>query len=210
MWKMGPEGAEKNPPSPTEKVPDAGRPRVPVTLWLTKRTNKIPKKEASRAPAQDWAFPWESLLRGVGKTTRRVSETTPGLLDKVWPQNEKGKSKTRQKKHTKKTLAASRPKKRASEGASEQAQAPLVQGESQNHAGPRMAPREKRREAGRTAKMGETDKSGRKQKGKETSKNKCARRGVLLLPELCLKKKKTTTTKNLRKRERTQKKPNLT
>ena len=123
VWKMGPEGADKNAPSPTEKVPDAGRPRVPVTLWQTKYADKIPKKGASRAPAQDWAFPWESLLRGVGKTTRRVSETTPGLLEKVWPQNEKGKKKTRQKKN-KKTLAASRPKKRASEGASEQAQAP--------------------------------------------------------------------------------------
>ena len=206
--EKGPVWGHKKRPHPRRKGPGRSASVGPWPHWQQYMPTKSPKKGASRAPAQDWAFPWESLLRGVGKTTRRVSETTPGLLDKVWPQNEQGKRKTRQKKH-KKPLPPRVPRKGPREGASEQAQTPLVQGESQNRAGPRMAPREKRREAGRTAKTGETDKSGGKQKGKETSKNKCVRRGVLLLPELCLskrKKQKRRRRKNLRKRERTQKK----
>ena len=74
--KMGLKGQKKR-PLPRQKARDAVRPRVPVTLWQTKYAIKIPQKEASRAPAQEWAVPWESLLRGVGKTTRRVSETHP-------------------------------------------------------------------------------------------------------------------------------------
>ena len=108
--KKGLCGGTKNAPIPDKKALDAGRPWVPGPTG-NKICRQNPKKGASIAPAQDWAFPWESLLRGVGKTTRRVSETTPGLLDKVWPQNDKGKRKTKQKKH-KKTLAASRPQEK--------------------------------------------------------------------------------------------------
>ena len=35
---------QQNAPSPTEKVPDARRPRVPVTLWHTKKAIKNPKR----------------------------------------------------------------------------------------------------------------------------------------------------------------------
>ena len=74
--------------------------------------SKSPKRGRPIAPAQNWAVPWESLLRGVGKTTRRVSETTPGPSRKsvAAKQNTRGKRKSRQEK-PRKTLAASRPKR---------------------------------------------------------------------------------------------------
>ena len=37
-------------PPPTQKVPDAMRSRVPVTLWQTKCAVKIPKKGAANSP----------------------------------------------------------------------------------------------------------------------------------------------------------------
>ena len=42
--KKGPEGAEKTPP-PQTKALDAARPRVPVTLWLTKKPSKSQKRK---------------------------------------------------------------------------------------------------------------------------------------------------------------------
>ena len=74
VCEMGPEGATRA-PSPPKKVPDAARPRV---LWQTERSRKHPRKWRNSIHRPDWAFAWESLLRGVSKTTRRVSETTPG------------------------------------------------------------------------------------------------------------------------------------
>ena len=165
----------------------------------------MPTKSLKRgrpiAPAQKWAVPWESLLRGVGKTTLRVSETTPGLSRKsVAAKRKRGKRKTKQEKHTK-TLAASRPKKRPQK----------VQGESQKRPGPRMAPRKnaKKRDA-RPKRAEQTKAAGHKKK--KNQKNRCVCGGVLLLPELChLKEKnkqknKRRRRKNLRKGERAQKK----
>ena len=59
--KKGPEEAQKG-PLPDTKVP--GR-----SASGTQKSRQKPQKGASIAPAQDWAFPWESLLRGAGETT---------------------------------------------------------------------------------------------------------------------------------------------
>ena len=50
-------GAEKRPPPPTQKVPDAMRPRVPVTLWQTKYAVKIPKKGGVQSPRPRLGLP---------------------------------------------------------------------------------------------------------------------------------------------------------
>ena len=41
---------QKKRPLPRQKARDAVRPRVPVTLWLTKTAVKIPQKEGANPP----------------------------------------------------------------------------------------------------------------------------------------------------------------
>ena len=96
-------GHKKAPPPQQKRSLDAVRPRVPVTLWHTKMPTKSLKRGHLKPPAQDWAVPWESFLRGVGKSTRRVSETTPGPSRKgvAAQQNTRGK-KPRQEKEAQK------------------------------------------------------------------------------------------------------------
>ena len=104
--------------------------------------------------------------------------TGPPLLDRVKTtaakHNETGKKKNKARE-AQKTLAASRPKKKASEG-------------------PRRIPKtrgvqngtpKKRQEAGRTAKTGK-NKRGGTQKQKRKQQNKCVWGCALLLPELSL------------------------
>ena len=47
--KTGLRGQKKR-PLPRQKARDAARPRVPVTLWLTKTAVKIPQKEGANPP----------------------------------------------------------------------------------------------------------------------------------------------------------------
>ena len=129
----------------------------------TKDADKIPKKgAANNAPAQKWAIPWESLLRGVGKTTLRVSETTPGHSRKcVAAKRKKGNKKNKNKRSTGKPLPPRVPRKRPQK---------LYQGESQKRPGPRMAPRKnaKKRDA-RPKRAKQTNAAGHK-KEKEPEK----------------------------------------
>ena len=134
-----------------------------MTLWQTKYADKIPKNGASIAPALNRAVPWESLLRGVGKTTRRVSETTPGPSRKSVAAKQNTRGKLRKTSHKKRgnTPAASRPRKGASEPAP---------GESQKRAGPRMAPRQTtKKQDARPKRAKQAKAAGRKQR-KGTSK----------------------------------------
>ena len=116
-------GQKKTPPIPDKKALDAARPRVPATLWQTKYAVKIPKKGATNSPPpKTGPSPGSHSSEGWVRLPPGQRDH-PRLSRKSVAAKHKGKKKTRQKKH-KKTLAASRPKKRASEGASEQAQAP--------------------------------------------------------------------------------------
>ena len=203
------EGARKRPP-PLTKRPWTPCVRGSLALLATKDADKIPNKGAANMrPPKNGRSPWPSLGRGAGETTAGLVRPPPVILEKVWPQNKRGKRKTKQEQHTK-TLAASRPKKRPQK----------VQGESQKRPGPRMAPRKnaKKRDA-RPKRAEQTQAAGHKKEKKP--ENKCVCGGVLLLPELYLLKKKNKNKnrkrrrrrrrrKNQRKRERTQKKPDLT
>ena len=140
----------------------------------------------------------------MGKTTLRVSETTPDHSRKSVAAKQKGNKKTRQEKQ-RKTPAASRPKKKGLRTSTRRI--PKTPG-AQN------ATPEKRQE-GRTAKTGKTDKRGGTQKRKGASKTSvCAGVGggsCYYLIYVSLKKKKNKNgkrrrRKNLRKRERTPKK----
>ena len=155
-----------------------------------------PQKEGTNPPPSR-GFPWPSLGRGAGEIpfTHFGEITYSGFLDKVWPHN-----KTKGEKKNKAREAQQNPCRLASQERGlrrgERAQAPrripktrgAQNGTPKNH-----------QEAGRTAKMGETDKNGGTQK-KRNQQNKCVCGGVLLLPDLYLFKKKqkpktTTTTK---------------
>ena len=77
----------------------------------------------------------------------------------------------------------------------------LVQGESQKRAGPRMGPRENHREAGRTAKTGETDKSGGTQKRKRNKQTSACAGVSCDYLVFCLSK---TNKKQKRRRRKTE------
>ena len=112
--KKGRRGPIKS-PLPRQKALDAVRPRVPVTLWLSKSRQK-PRKGGDQPSALE-ALPSPSLGQGAGEITRCPlrRDHLLGLKKCVAArQNRRGKITTRQEKHTK-TPAASRPRKRASE-----------------------------------------------------------------------------------------------
>ena len=91
------EGARKRPP-PHTKRPWTPCVRGSLAPQATKDADKNPKQGGGQyAPAQKWAVPWESLLRGVGKTTLRVSETTPGHSRESVAAKQKGKKKSKTK-----------------------------------------------------------------------------------------------------------------
>ena len=95
-------GGTKKAPIPDKKALDAARPWVPGPTGY-KRCRQNPTKGGGQyAPAQRRS-PWPSLGRGAGEIsfTHFGVITYSGFLDKVWPQNEKGKRKTRQKKRKK-------------------------------------------------------------------------------------------------------------
>ena len=190
-------GHAKKPPSQTEKALDAGRPWVPGPTG-NKICRQNPTKRGVHSPAQR-RTPWPSLGRGAGETTfTGLVRPPPVILEKVWPQNKRGKEK-QNKRNTRKPLPPRVPRKRPQK----------VQGESQKRPGPRMAPRKnaKKRDA-RPKRAEQTKAAGHKKK--KNQKNRCVCGGVLLLPELCLlkkrknkKKPKTTTTTKKPKEERT-------
>ena len=186
------EGARKRPPPHTER-PWTPCVRGSLAPQATKDADKIPKKGGGQyAPAQKWAVPWESLLRGVGKTTLRVSETTPGLSRKsVAAKRKRGKRKTKQEKHTK-TLAASRPKKRPQK----------VQGESQKRPGPRMAPRKNAKKRDARPKRAEQTKAAGHKKEKEPERQVRVKGCPVTTWSISL-KKKTQNQKRRRRRQKT-------
>ena len=143
----------------------------------------------------------------MGKSTRRVSETTPGPSRKgvAAQQNTRGKQKNKAREAQENPCRLASQEKRPQK----------VQGESQNRAGPRMAPRKntKKRDA-RPKRAEQTKAAGHKKK--KNQKNRCVCGGVLLLPDLCLSNEKNTQKqkrrrrKNQRTRDRPQKTPDLT
>ena len=148
------------------------RPWVPVTHWLTKQPSKSHKRRGPTLRPRG-ASPGPHSGEGLVRSPYPTSVRSPTRASRQSVAAERKGEKKNKAEEAHKTLAASRPKKRASEGASEEAQAPLVQGESQNRPGPRMAPRKKRQEAGHTAKTGGTEKSGGTQKRKREQQNRC-------------------------------------
>ena len=210
VWKRACEGARRNAPSPWQKRPWTQC--VRGSLWPSGSQTRPSKTQKRRGPtlrargapltltrARGWArspscpLRWDHLL-GHEKVCGRRTNTKGG------------KRNTRQEKHGK-PLPPRVPRKRPQK----------VQGESQKRPGPRMAPREKRQEAGRTAKTGETDRNAaghKKEKREQAKQGACA--GVscdylIFISEKRKKKQKNgVDEKNQRKRERTRKKPDLT
>ena len=134
--KKGLRGQTKR-PLPNKKALDAVRPRVPVTLCQTEKGNQIPKQEGTNPPPSE-GLPL-ALARARGRDIERpgpaVGRAIGGPSSKTCEAaKQKGKTKNQGREATKHPLP----------------------GESQKRAGPRMAHRRKRQEAGRTAKKGET------------------------------------------------------
>ena len=124
---------------------------------------KSPKRGHLKPPPKTGRLPLGVTLRGVGKSTRRVSETTSGPSRKgvAAQRNTRGKRK-QGKRSTGKPLAASRPKKKASEGSRRIPKTHGAQnGTPKNH-----------QEEGRTAKTGETKKR-RDTNKKRNQQNQC-------------------------------------
>ena len=205
--KKGLRGGRKNAPSPDKKALDAVRPRVPVTFWLT---NKPPKTQKRRGPTLRARGAPLALTRaaesGQGRARSPVAhfgEITYSGVKKCSRKTKGEKEKQGQEKH-KKTLAASRPKKKASEGPRR------IQ---KTHGAQKGTPRKNaEKQDARPKRAKQKSAAGHKQEKKPEKQVRV--RGVLLLPDLCLLKKKPKgrrrRQKNLRKRERTQKKPDLT
>ena len=91
-----------------KKKPGAGKNKNVRVKNGTRGGRKVPRPQHKRSRTRcvrGWAFPWESLLRGVGKTT--LSPTSVRLPTRasrnVWPQNktewEKKKPSTRSTEH---------------------------------------------------------------------------------------------------------------
>ena len=115
---------------------------------------KSPKRGRPICPRPKMGTPWPSLGRGAGETTAGLVRPPPVILEKVWPQNRRGKEK-QNKSNTRKPLPPGVPRKRPQK----------VQGESQNRPGPRMAPRQnaKKRDA-RPKRAEQTKAAGHKKK----------------------------------------------
>ena len=172
---------------------------------LVDKCRQNPRKGGtpSKVPPQDRAVPWESLLRGVGKTTRRVSETTPCPSRKgvAAQQNTRGKRK-QGKRSTGKPLPPRAPRK---EGLRTSTRRIPKTRRAQNGT-PENA---KKRDAQR--KRANTNAAGHK-KRKRTSKTSACE-GVSCYYLICIfpkKGDKRRRRKNQRKRERNQKTPDLT
>ena len=107
--KKGLCGGTKN-PHPRQKALDAGRPWVPGPTG-NKICRQNPTKRGVHSPAQK-RTPWPSLGRGAGEIpfTHFGEITYSGFLDKVWPQNKRGKEK-QNKSNTRKPLPPRVPRK---------------------------------------------------------------------------------------------------
>ena len=156
--KTGLRGQKKR-PLPRQKARDAMRPKVPVILWQTKYAVKIPKKGASRAPAQNWAVPGSHSSEGWVRLPAGLVRPPPVFLENAWPQNKRGKRK-QGKRSTGKPLPPSVPRKGPRNKHQEN---------PKNARGPEWHP-EKRQEAGRTAKTGkQTRRDTKKKRNQQTS-----------------------------------------
>ena len=141
--------------------------------------------------------PWPSLGRGAGETTAGLVRPPPVILEKVWPQNKRGKEK-QNKSNTRRPLPPRVPRK----GLRRSKENP------KNARGPEWHP-------GKTPRSGTHGQNGRKRQKRRDTKRKKTRKtgacaGVSCYYLNIVSKKKPTSAKNLRKRERTQKKPDLT
>ena len=195
---------QKKRPLPVQKGPGRSASEGPCDPLAHKQAVKNPEKEGTNPPRSRRSPGPHSGQGRARSPVAHFGEITYSGLKGVWPQNkQKGGKEHKDKRSTGKPLPPRVPRKRPQK----------VQGESQKRAGPRMAPREKRQETGRTAKTGKTDKSGGTQTRKKPEKQVRVR-GVLLLPDLCLSKKKnktkTTTTTKKPKEERTNPEKNQT
>ena len=121
--KKGLRGGRKKHPHPRQKGPGRRASEGPCDPLAHKKGRQNPTEGGDQPSALDRAIPRPSLGRGGGRDHPRPASARsrggPSRKSVAAKQNKtKGKKKTRQEKH-RKTLAASRPKKRASEGASE-------------------------------------------------------------------------------------------
>ena len=164
-----------------------------------------PRRGGGQPSALDRASPGPHLGEGAGAITRgrppRDHGAGPSRKSVAAKQNRRGKRKTRQEKH-RKTLAASRPKKRASEGASELKPHKFKEN-PKNARGPEWHPEKNAKK--QNARPKRAKQKARRDTKREKEKPTGACGGVLLLPDLYLlkKRRKTTSTKKKPKEERT-------
>ena len=144
-----------------------------MTLWLTNKPSKNPEKEGTNPPrSRRSPGPHSGQGRARSPVAHFGEITYSGLKSVAAKQKGKKKNKARE---ARKTLAASRPKKKASEGPR---RIPKTRGAQKGT--PRKTPRSRTHgQKGRNKKRGGTQKEKR-------NKQKSACGGVLLLPDLCL------------------------
>ena len=174
--EKGPVRGQIKCPLPGQKALDAVRPRVPVTLWLT---NKPPKTQKRRGPTLRARGAPLALTRARGGRDHPLptSARSPTRAENVCGRKTEQKGKKKHKaREAPKTLAASRPKEKASEGPR---RIPKTRG-AQNGT-PRKPPR-----SGTHGQNGRNNKRGGTQKRENEKAKQVLVRGVLLLPDLCL------------------------
>ena len=118
--EKGPVRGRRKSPLPRQKGPGRWASKGPCDPLADKICRHNPTKGGVHSPHARRRSSWPSLGRGAGETpfTHFGDITYSGFLDKAWPQDKtKGEKEKPSKRST--APAASRPKKRASEGASE-------------------------------------------------------------------------------------------
>ena len=172
-----------------------------MTLWQTKKMQSPSRKKRGPTLRPRGAPPGPHSGEGLGRPPQPTSARSPIRASRkrvAAKQNSRGKTKTKHKKHGN-TLAASRPKKGPRKGASE-LKTRKFQENPKNARFPEWRPETPKNRTPKRA-ISQTRRDKKKDKTKTG-----ARGGVLLLPDLSLlKKTKATSTKNLKRRERTQK-----
>ena len=143
-------------PHPRQKALDAGRPWVPGPTG-NKICRQNPTKRGVHSPAQR-RTPWPSLGRGAGETTAGLVRPPPVNLEKVWPQNKRGKEK-QNKSNTRKPLPPRVPRK----GLRRSKENP------KNARGPEWHP-------GKTPRSGTHGQNGRKRQKRRDTKRKRTRK----------------------------------
>ena len=181
--KTGLRGQKKR-PLPRQKAQDAVRPRVPVTLWLTKKPSKTPKRRGPTLRprgASPRPHSGEGRARSPIPASAR-SRAGPSSKKCAAAKQKRGKGKTRTREAQQNPCRLASQEKGPQKGRA--SSSPISSRRIPKTPGAQNGAPKKRQEAGRTAKKGETTSAAGHKNKKGTSKK--VRVGVSCYYLICI------------------------